>query len=172
MPRIFAQLPNVDFCVPVKPHVDFKEGGHLFIEPADKNISERYEMTPEQLTDLAFGTQLLGYAMWQVLPEHGIDLYRINYQDNGNWSFLRGEERPMMHVHLYGRTTGEQKQSYGQALAFPDPGDSYYDDIVPVPDKVLHELCMCMKEILNEHMLDIPFEGDQLMFVLDTCTEC
>lgn len=167
MSRVFAKMPNVDFCVPTRPHVAFEEGGHLFIEPSDKDVSERREMSAQQLSDMAFATQLLGDAMWKVFPRHGIELYRINYQDNGNWAFLRGDDKPLMHIHLYGRAVDEKKQSYGQALVFPDPNDPYYDDIAPVPDDVLFELFECMKDAITEGALDAPFVPEELAFVLD-----
>lgn len=167
MSKVFAKAPNVDFCVPTRPHVTFEEGGHLFIEPSDKDISERREMNAQQLSDMAFATQLLGDAMWKVFPRHGIELYRINYQDNGNWAFLRGDDKPLMHIHLYGRAVDEKKQSYGQALVFPDPNDSYYDDLEPVPDSVLEELFHEMRRTLTEGALDNPLDADALTFVLD-----
>lgn len=167
MSKVFAKAPNVDFCVPTRPHVTFEEGGHLFIEPSDKDVSERREMSAQQLSDMAFATQLLGDAMWKVFPRHGIELYRINYQDNGNWAFLRGDDKLLMHIHLYGRAVGEKKQSYGQALVFPNPEDPYYDDIEPVPNDVLEEMFYEMRATLHEEELGTPWEPDELSFVLD-----
>lgn len=36
MSRVFARLGNVELYVPEKPHIGYREGGHLFIEPADE----------------------------------------------------------------------------------------------------------------------------------------
>ena len=116
---------------------------------------------------MAFATQLLGYAMREVLTAHDIDLYRINYQDNGNWAFLRGDSHPLMHIHLYGRVKNETRQSYGQALVFPDPGDEYYRGLVPVPDEILYEIFECMRHALSERIFDMPFESDDIVFALD-----
>lgn len=132
-----------------------------------KNISERTECDAQSLIGMAFATQLLGYAMREVLTAHDIDLYRINYQDNGNWAFLRGDSHPLMHIHLYGRVKNETRQSYGQALVFPDPGDEYYRGLVPVPDEILYEIFECMRHALSERIFDMPFESDDIVFALD-----
>lgn len=43
------------------------------------------------------------------LEERGIDLGRINYQDNDNW-------KPELHVHLYGRAIDASHQIYGEPV--------------------------------------------------------
>lgn len=116
------------------PHVTAEEGGHLFIEVNDPHIEDRTQLTGEEATELMWLTMVTGEAMTDVLRQAGLDVYRINYQDNGNWSFLRGE-RPRLHVHLYGRTRSESHQTFGQALVFPDPHDPVYDELVPVSDE-------------------------------------
>jgi hypothetical protein len=57
-------------------------------------------------------TMVAGEAMKTVLTQRGIDIGRINYQDNGNW-------RHEMHVHLYGRARSATLQIWGHPLAFP-----------------------------------------------------
>ena len=47
-------------------------------------------------------TMLIGEAMIIGLNNRGIDIGRINYQDNGNWGVFKPED-PFLHVHLYGR---------------------------------------------------------------------
>ena len=49
-------------------------------------------------------TMVTGEAMQNVLTKKGIDIGRINYQDNGNW-------RHELHVHLYGRARGARVKS-------------------------------------------------------------
>jgi hypothetical protein len=65
-------------------------------------------------------TLVAGEAMQRVLPGCGIDLGRINYQDNGNW-------HPQLHVHLYGRARSAVRQPFGQALVFPRDSAAYAD---------------------------------------------
>ena len=65
------------------------------------------------------------------MPERGLNLYRLNYQDNGNWAFVRGEQ-PVLHVHIYGRTRDEQHQEFGQALKLPYIDTGFYDGFDPL----------------------------------------
>lgn len=53
--------------------------------------------------------------MTKVMKEHGVDIGRINYQDNSNWSLLT-PEGPHFKYHLYGRATTATIQKYGEAL--------------------------------------------------------
>jgi hypothetical protein len=39
----------------------------------------------------------------------GVDIGRINYQDNGNWS-------PQLHIHLYCRAKDAKMQKYGEPI--------------------------------------------------------
>lgn len=165
MSIVFAHLPHIDFCVPSRPHIDFIEGGHLFIEPADKSITERCEISTEDLLEMSLATQLLGAAIQEVFPQYGVELYRLNYQDNGNWSFLRGEV-PLMHIHIYGRAQNETKQSFGQALVFPPPDDAYYDTLEAVPNEVLAALYRHMKQSLRTCRFTDKFSEEDLLFVL------
>lgn len=125
--------------VPSKPHLTASEGGHLFIETNNPSISDRTQLGGHEATELVWLTMVLGEALTQCLENRGIDVYRINYQDNGNWSFLRGEE-PRLHIHLYGRSRNETYQTYGQALCFPDPNDAYYTHMEPFDGAFIAQL--------------------------------
>jgi hypothetical protein len=61
---------------------------------------------------------LAGEAMQRVLPERGIDIGRINYQDNGNW-------RHELHVHLYGRAKSAKVQKWGTFLQLPPTREAF-----------------------------------------------
>ena len=61
---------------------------------------------------------IVGEAMTIVLTKNGIDIGRINYQDNGNWGVFK-KEGPYKHFHLYGRAKSAVRQKYGQACHFP-----------------------------------------------------
>lgn len=126
---------------PVRPHIPACDGGHLFIEVNDSTIEDRTQLTPEAAIECMWLTMVIGQAFADVMRDQGQDLYRINYQDNGNWSFLRGE-RPRLHIHLYGRSKTEQFQTYGQALYFPDPSDARYNDFEPIDKTVLYRIGM------------------------------
>lgn len=84
------------------------DGGHLVINPK-VNVSDRTELSPELAKEMALLTQIAGRAMKDGLAERGINLGRINYQDNGNW-------RHELHVHLYGRAINATYQTYGEPI--------------------------------------------------------
>ena len=96
---------------PEQPHVSRADGGHLIIHPRVM-VEDRTHLSGEQAVELVKLTMVAGEAMRTVLGRKGIDLGRINYQDNGNW-------RPELHVHLYGRARNATLQPFGHALAFP-----------------------------------------------------
>ena len=93
------------------PHVSRGDGGHVVINPK-LTVEDRTQLFPEQAIELVKLTMVVGEAMTTVLKRQGIDIGRINYQDNGNW-------RHELHVHLYGRARGAKRQPWGHALAFP-----------------------------------------------------
>src|SRR5690606_7747870 len=99
--------------VPTHPHLDRADGGHIVINPK-VTVIDRTMLSVEQTQELMELTMIVGEAMKTVLNSHGIDVGRINYQDNGNW-------REELHVHLYGRAKSAVQQLYGQALHFPKP---------------------------------------------------
>lgn len=97
--------------VPARPHVARIDGGHMIINPR-VTVVDRTQLTPEQAIELVKLTMVAGAAMQTVLPSRGVDIWRINYQDNGNW-------RPELHVHLYGRAKSSSAQPYGHFLSIP-----------------------------------------------------
>jgi len=116
--------------VPTYPHVDRHDGGHLIIHP-HRRVVDRTELTPEEAWDLIKLTMILGQAMAEGLNERGIDVGRINYQDNGNWGVFRSEG-PVLHLHLYGRARSARTQPYGQALHLPGPETGFYRHCRPL----------------------------------------
>jgi diadenosine tetraphosphate (Ap4A) HIT family hydrolase len=100
-----------------QPHVSRGDGGHIVIDPK-LAVEDRTQLTPEQAVELVKLTMVGGEAMKTVLTRKGIDIGRINYQDNGNW-------RAELHVHLYGRARGAKLQPWGHALAFPPTREAF-----------------------------------------------
>lgn len=129
--KLIYKTENFKLLVPKRPHIDRSEGGHIFIRQIDKAFNNRAELPPEEAVELARLTMLAGEAYQNAMNIRGIKVRRINYQDNGNWAYLRNEE-PFMHVHLYGRTEYSNKQKWGEALVFPNPFTEYYDSIEPI----------------------------------------
>ncbi|MEN9784447.1 MAG: hypothetical protein RJA24_1790 [Pseudomonadota bacterium] len=99
------------------PHVSRADGGHIVIDPKYA-VEDRTRLTREQAIELVKLTMVGGEAMKTVLTRKGIDIGRINYQDNGNW-------RAELHVHLYGRARGATLQPWGHALAFPPTREAF-----------------------------------------------
>ena len=116
--------------VPTYPHVDRREGGHLIIHPRRRMV-DRTELNPEEACELIKLTMILGQAMAEGLNERGIDVGRINYQDNGNWGVFRSDG-PALHIHLYGRARSARVQRYGQALQLPGPETGFYRNCRPL----------------------------------------
>lgn len=100
-----------------QPHVSRGDGGHIVIDPKVV-VEDRTQLTREQAIELVKLTIVGGEAMKTVLSRKGIDIGRINYQDNGNW-------RAELHVHLYGRARSATLQPWGHALAFPPTREAF-----------------------------------------------
>ncbi len=96
----------------VEPHprneVDRLDGGHIVINPK-VSIVDRQQLTPDQAKELMRLTILVGEAMKRYYMSIGIELARVNYQDNGNW-------RHEQHYHLYGRAVNAKYQKAGDPI--------------------------------------------------------
>ena len=130
--RVLYETAYFKATAPLKPHIAREDGGHLILKPKQKCAS-RADLSPEQAKDCMRCTMLLGEAMIRGMKTRGVTIERINYQDNGNWAFLRGKD-PSFHIHLYGRVRNCARQPFGQALFFPDPEDAYYAGLLPLDD--------------------------------------
>src|SRR5262245_35285284 len=94
---------NFDVITPEHPHVSRGDGGHLIINPKVV-VEDRTKLSRDNAIELMKLTMVAGEAMKTVLTRNGIDIGRINYQDNGNW-------RHELHVHLYGRARSATTQT-------------------------------------------------------------
>ena len=117
------------------PHVDRNEGGHIRIKPI-KRVLDRQALSREQAIELMELSRVVGAAMFKIMNDQGVDVGRINYQDNGNWSVLK-PEGPYLHLHIYGRAKSAKIQKYGQALYFPhrDDDPDFYKDNKPLTEE-------------------------------------
>ena len=120
---------------PEKPHVDRNDGGHIKISPKTR-ILNRQKLTQSEAIELMRLTIVVGEAMTKIMNEDGVDVGRINYQDNGNWTVFK-PEGSYLHIHLYGRAKSAKIQKYGQACFFPhrDENPKYYDRFKPLDSK-------------------------------------
>ncbi len=100
-----------------RPHIDRDDGGHIIIYPKVR-VDDRQQLSRELSIELMDLTIIVGQAMTTVMNRHGVDIGRINYQDNGNWSVLE-PQGSYLHIHLYGRAKSAKTQKYGHACFFP-----------------------------------------------------
>ena len=92
-------------------------------------------------------TIVVGEAMATVMNQHGVDIGRINYQDNGNWTVFKSGGS-YLHIHLYGRAKSAKYHKYGQACYFPHPDENpkYYERFKPLNSNDVKDI---HKEILR-----------------------
>ena len=123
-----------------KPHVDRDDGGHIKISPKVR-ILDRQQLSPKQAIELMRLTIVVGQAMTDVMNKQGVDIGRINYQDNGNWTVFK-PEGSYLHIHLYGRAKSAKYHKYGQACHFPlrDENPEYYARFKPLNSKDVKDI--------------------------------
>jgi diadenosine tetraphosphate (Ap4A) HIT family hydrolase len=121
-----------------RPHISREDGGHIIISPKVK-VADRQHLTARQAIELMRLTVVVGEAMTTTMNRLGIDIGRINYQDNGNWSVLK-PEGAFLHIHLYGRAKSARTQIYGEALSFPKPDTGFYNNSEAFSDEDIADL--------------------------------
>ncbi|MFH1181507.1 MAG: hypothetical protein V1702_00970 [Candidatus Woesearchaeota archaeon] len=133
-----------------KPHIDRNDGGHIKITPKVRLV-DRQQLSPTQAIELMRLTIVVGQAMTKAMREHGVDIGRINYQDNGNWSVFK-TEGPYLHIHLYGRAKSAKIQKYGQACYFPNVGEKpeYYEKLKPLTEEDVKGIRAEIEKLLKE----------------------
>lgn len=132
------ETDNFIVFVPKRPHISREEGGHLVIKPKVHYVS-RIDLPISLAKEAMMLTMLIGEAMTKGLKRTGIEIGRLNIQDNGNWAYLRGEEFSF-HIHIYGRVLESKIQKYGEALYFPDPKTDFYDNFKPLNENDIIEI--------------------------------
>ena len=133
-----------------KPHVDRSEGGHIKIAPK-RRVRDRQALTPSEAIELMRLTIVTGEAMTHVLRSGGVDIGRINYQDNGNWSVF-SPQGPYLHIHLYGRAKDARRQPYGQACSFPhiEENPEFYESLEPLTNEDCEGIRMRIEYLLAQ----------------------
>jgi hypothetical protein len=108
--------------------VDRRDGGNLIVNPP-REVWERGELTPVELTLWSFLVAATGRAMLEVLPQ--LEGGCVNYWEAGNWALndraeprgpKKAREHRKVHLHLLGRSRGSTDPSWrwGEAPKFPD----------------------------------------------------
>jgi hypothetical protein len=113
--------------------VSRQDGGNLIVIPP-REVWERSELSPVELTLWSFLIAATGKAMLDVLPQ--LDGGCINYWDAGNWALNEraepigpktAREYRRVHLHLLGRsrTATDPSWRWGEAPGFPDFTERY-----------------------------------------------
>lgn len=108
-----------------------QDGGNLLVNPP-REVWERGELTPVELTHWSFLVAAAGQAMLRTLPQ--LEGGCINYREAGNWALnfaaeprgiKSGAEHRRVHLHLLGRSRHATDPSWqwGEAPKFPDYAD-------------------------------------------------
>jgi len=140
--RMSLIFESKSFLVEAPPHplIDRDDGGHITITPG-KRVGTIQELDPDHAIELMRLMIVVGEAMTIGMNKNGVDIGRINYQDNGNWSVFK-PEGPYQHVHLYGRARSAKIQKYGQACYFPhrDEHPEFYASLKPLTENDVEEI--------------------------------
>ena len=136
---IIYTTQNFKVCVPYKPHISREDGGHIRIKPLYNEYECRLDLPINEAIELMRLTMLVSEAMINGMKRRGISIDRINYQENGNWAFLKNK-KPHLHVHLYGRTRDSKVQKWGEALKMPNPDTDFYDNFKPFDEEDIKEI--------------------------------
>ena len=133
-----------------KPHVDRDDGGHIKIYPKVR-ILDRQQLSPKQAIELMRLTVVVGQAMTKIMNEHGVDIGRLNYQDNGNWTVFK-PEGSYLHIHLYGRAKSAKTHKYGQACFFPhrEEKPEYYENFKPLNEDDVKDIKTEIEKLFKE----------------------
>lgn len=121
-----------------KPMITRLDGGHVIITPAVR-IPDRTKLAPALAIEFIRLSMIVGEAMQTALNNRGIDVGRINYQDNGNWAVFT-PQGPHFHLHLYGRAKSAKIQKYGEATHLPLPQTGFYDGLEPLNEQDIHAI--------------------------------
>ena len=133
MPRTLFTCVGGHLALPEKGAalVGREDGGNLLVLPP-REVWERGELTPTELTQWSFLIAAAGQAMLSTLPQ--LQLGCINYFEAGNWALNFGgraswnqvwPEHRRVHMHLLGRSRNATDPSWlwGEAPKFPDYAD-------------------------------------------------
>ena len=133
-----------------KPHVDRDDGGHIKIYPKVR-LFDRQQLFPKHAIELMRLTIVVGQAMTKIMNEHGVNIGRINYQDNGNWTVFK-PEGSYLHIHLYGRAKSAKIHKYGQACFFPhrEEKPEYYENFKPLNEEDVKDIKNEIERLLGE----------------------
>ena len=109
-----------------------EDGGHLLVNPP-REVWERSELAPLELTLWSLLVAATGRAMLDVLPQ--LEGGCINYWEAGNWALndqaepkgpKKARDHRKVHLHVFGRSrkARDPDWKWGESPKFPDFIDS------------------------------------------------
>ncbi len=116
------------------PFVSREEGGHIRIFPKNHEISCINELTPSEMVELARLEMVVRESLLEGMNHQGIPVKWVNMEDLGNWAFKRNE-RPVLHIQVFGRVFSKGKQSLPEAVYLPDKSTGFYDGFEPLSNE-------------------------------------
>ena len=134
----FYETANFIVSAHDKPHVTRLDGGHIKIIPK-REVESRWDFNPDEAKEFVRLSMIVGEAMKKGLNRQGIPVKRINFQDNGNWAFIKNS-KPSFHLHLYGRAKNSKNQEFGQGLTFPPYNSNFYNTTKSLNKKDIQEI--------------------------------
>ncbi len=137
--NVIYETENFVVAIPKMPHIPRLDGGHIWIRAKNEYFKSRSELVPKLAIEVMRLTMLVGEAMKNGMKNRKIDIERINYQENGNWAYQKGEE-PSFHIHLYGRTKNSVTQTWGEALVFPNKATGFYNNFEAFKEEDIKEI--------------------------------
>ncbi len=148
MPEIY-QTENFIVEAVDKPHITRTDGGHIRISPKVRTL-DRTKLSPRLAIEYMRLTMVVGEAMATVMNRRGVDIGRINYQDNGNWSVFQ-PEGSYFHLHLYGRAKSARIQKWGEMVSLPKREESigFFDSFEPLNEEDIIEIRREIEEIFK-----------------------
>lgn len=144
---LIYETDNFAILAAEHPHIDRLDGGHIKIVPKVR-VRDRTELSLDLAMELMKLTMVMGEAMARGLKKRGIDIGRINYQDNGNWRVF-DSDGPYLHIHLYGRAISASIQKYGDAIYLPQRESGFYNNLVPLDQEDVEAIKSEIERILN-----------------------
>ena len=135
---IIVETKNFIVEAAARPHIDRLDGGHIRILPKDR-VRDRTVLSLTRATELMVLSLVVGEAMEIALGRRGIEIGRINYQENGNWGVFK-PDGPYLHIHVYGRSKSANVQRFGHALYLPKRETGFYDSFQPLNESDVSEI--------------------------------
>lgn len=120
------------YTAPQVPHNARRDGGHIIISPR-VSVATRQELSPQAQVEFAWLASIVGEAFLSAMNKRGVDIARINYQDNGNY-------KPSLHLHLYGRARSATKQPFGSPFVVYREDSDKWKDNEPLSEGDIQEI--------------------------------